>query len=364
MGGYKEHKIFSMVQRKSVIAKYIFFICLIFVIAIILLGKTIKEKSIEQIVYKESSRVDYKVYLKENEFFDKQYLEDNKQYIASLINYVQTIFRYELEGQKNKEISDYKYTYKIVAETNVEDKANHNSLYKITDDLVAEKEYTAKTGSKVVINEPIKIDYNKYNDLVNQFVYLYDLENYVATLNVKMYVNIIGQNNESAKPVATLSIPLTMKTMAIDIETNSVNCNNEDECQTNNVSKYKFALILIVLLETYLIIKLSIFIKDTKNEKTIYNMRLRKIMSNYGSYIQKLNNEFDFEGYQILEIKSFEDLLQVRETINLPILMKEEALAMETYFFIPSEKNIYVYELKAGNLRKKNGKRYKEKVEI
>ena len=81
--------------------------------------------------------------------------------------------------------------------------------------------------------------------------------------------------------------------------------------------------------------------------------------SGAASYIQKLNNEFDFEGHQILEIKSFEDLLQIKETLNKPILMTEKSLAMETYFFIPSEKNVYVYELKAGNLRKNNkGKRF------
>jgi len=44
--------------------------------------------------------------------------------------------------------------------------------------------------------------------------------------------------------------------------------------------------------------------------------------------------------------------------------MTEKLSAMETYFFIPSEKTVYVYELKAGSLRKNNkGKRYKVKGE-
>ena len=69
-------------------------------------------------------------------------------------------------------------------------------------------------------------------------------------------------------------------------------------------------------------------------------------MSNNGSYIQKLNNEYDFTNFQTLEIKSFENLLQVRETINKPILMIEKTSTMETYFFITSENNVYIYELK------------------
>ena len=44
--------------------------------------------------------------------------------------------------------------------------------------------------------------------------------------------------------------------------------------------------------------------------------------------------------------------------------MTEKILAKETYFFIPSEKNVYIYELKAGNLRKNSGKRYKTKEDI
>ena len=44
--------------------------------------------------------------------------------------------------------------------------------------------------------------------------------------------------------------------------------------------------------------------------------------------------------------------------------MTERTLAMETYFFIPSDDNCYIYELKAGNLIKNRGKRYKVKESI
>jgi hypothetical protein len=185
-----------------------------------------------------------------------------------------------------------------------------------------------------------------------------------TNISLMLKMDYIGEKStEHDTPVMSLSIPLTTKTMAIDIESNSVNGNDINVCQTINSKKYGFIAIILLIIDIILIVKLRIFIKDTKNEKAVYNMRLRKIMSNYGSYIQKLNNEynFDFERYQILEIKSFEDLLQVRETINKPILMTEKTLAMETYFFIPSDNDVYIYELKAGNLRKSRGKRYKTK---
>lgn len=367
MGGYKEHKIFDMLKRKSIIIKYIVFIALIFVVTAMLVVQVTKEKTTQQnIVYTENSNINYKVYLKENDFFNTRYLEEDNQYIASLIDYVEGNFRYELETDSKTNI-DYKYSYKIVAETNVTDKTNHKSLYKFDEDIIQEKVYKTNTKSNLIINEPIKVDYNRYNDIVKRFVDTYDLENSNATVTINMYVNLLDDvnpnNNKTNAPAISLSIPLTTETMAIDIESNSVNENDITVCQNMNQGKYLFGAVILAIFDVVLVIKLIIFIKDTKDEKAVYNMRLRKIMSNYGSYIQKLNNEFEFECYQILEIKSFEDLLQVKETINKPILMTEKLSAMETYFFIPCENNVYIYELKAGNLRRNKGKRYKVKEE-
>ena len=362
MGGYKEYKIFDMLKRKSIIIRYIVFIALIFIAMTMFIAKQTEENEIlKDIVYTENSKLDYKVYLKENDFFDKRYLEEENQYIASLIDFIEADFRYELEASEPD--VDYKYTYKIVAEVNVEDKTNHKSLYKFKDELIESKEYNHNTKSKLKINEPIKVDYNKYNDIIQRFVDLYDLDNSNASVTVNMYVNMIDDNQKDNAnqntPAISLTIPLTTETMAIDIESNSVLDNSINVCKNTNQRKFLFGAILFAIIDIILIIKLAIFINDTKNETAIYNMRLRKIMSNYGSYIQKLNNEYDFREYQILEIKSFEDLLQIKETLNKPILMTERISAKETYFFIPSEENVYVYELKAGNLRKNRGKRYK-----
>ena len=303
----------------------------------------------------------YKVYLKENDFFEEEYLDEDNQYIASLIDYVEANFEYKLEA--SEENIDYRYKYKLVAEVNVEDKTNKKSLYNFTEDLIEEDTYKTNTSLDLRINDPIKIDYNRYNDIVKRFVNTYDLEDSVASVTINMYVTLIDEKNiddsKNDTPVISLSIPLSTETMAIDIESNSVNQNDINVCTTINQRKYLFGAVLLLIIDIILIVKLVIFIKDTKDEKAVYEMRLRKIMSNYGSYIQKLNNEFDFRDKQILEIKSFEDLLQVRETINKPILMTEKSLAMETYFFIPAEDNVYVYELKAGNLREKREKRYK-----
>jgi hypothetical protein len=129
MGGYKEYKIFDMLMRKSIIIKYIVFIILSLTVTITFFAKSTKEDKVtKDIVYIENSNLDYKVYLKDNEFFEKIYLDEDNQYIASLIDFIEAKFKYELEASEKG--LDYKYQYKIVAEVNVEDKTNHKSLYK------------------------------------------------------------------------------------------------------------------------------------------------------------------------------------------------------------------------------------------
>ena len=70
------------------------------------------------------------------------------------------------------------------------------------------------------------------------------------------------------------------------------------------------------------------------------------VEKNYGSYIQKVNNELELEGYQVLKIDTFHDMLEIRDTIQSPILMVENKEKTRTYFVIPSSKILYTYCLK------------------
>lgn len=356
MGGYKEHKVFDLLQRNSGIVKYIISIVIVTVITASLLAVIIKE-NINPSVYlcKENSEVDYKVFLKENSYFKDDYLEANNQYIASLIDVISADFNYSLDLAK-KDL-EFEYDYKILAEINVVDKNNHKSLFKDEDILKNVNNKKHQSNENLEIAENIKIDYNKYNDLIQGFVNLYDLDDYIANVTVNMYV-CASDNEYNTTPAISLIIPLTTETIAIDIESNVILDNTTNVVTHNKENKaYVFSLVIALIILILLVIKFIVFLNDTKSEKNVYKMRLRRIMSNYGSYIQKLYNDFEVGDRQILEIKSFEDLLQIKETMRLPILMTEKASLNETYFFISTEDTLYVYELKTGSLKKRRKER-------
>jgi len=317
------------------------------------------QRNEEQFVkYNEKSNIDYKVYLNDNDFFDGNYLNSNKQYIASLIKYINANFKYELSlEEKNVE---YKYSYRIEADVNVKEKGTSNSLYNTTKTILEEKENVTSLN-KVTIIENVDIDYNYYNNLIKKFISVYNLNDIESTLNINMYVNVIGtcedfEEAESQESVMSLSIPLTTKTIAIDISNNLINTENNimlcKEVYENNIILIVLSIILMIL-DLIIAICLIRYIIQTRTAEDLYERELKKILNNYSSYIQKLGNDFDFKEYQLLKVDTFNDMLEIRDTIRQPILMKENQDKTGAYFVIPSNtKLLYVYRLKISDIER------------
>jgi hypothetical protein len=95
---------------------------------------------------------------------------------------------------------------------------------------------------------------------------------------------------------------------------------------------------------------LVIFVYITRNEDVNYQIKVQKLVSSYRSFIQQIDGEFDTEGYQIVVIKTFTEMLGIRDTIQSPILMSENKDETMTQFLIPTNtKILYVYEIKVEN---------------
>ncbi len=65
-------------------------ILMILTLAMLLIYRT--GGKVQTVSYNENSNIDYCVFLKDNEFFNSDYLVDDKGYIASLIDYIQAKF--------------------------------------------------------------------------------------------------------------------------------------------------------------------------------------------------------------------------------------------------------------------------------
>ena len=350
----------DQVKRKRHIILFSFLIILISILSIYSIYKHITSNITEHITYKENSSINYKVYLKENQFFEKEYAEEKKQYIASLIEYIKADFNYTIDIEK--ENVDFQYVYGIKAEVNVREKNKENSLYNFSETLLKDKEMSSNGQKNVSINASVDIDYNHFNDVVKSFINIYKLDNIESNLIIKLYVKAVGscsefKDDENIDSVVSLIIPLTEKTMSIDISNDLVDNNHSILiCPSNNHTMlYLFISIFLIVTDISLIIYLIIYIKRTRTEQDIYNIELKKILNEYHTYIQKVNNTFDLKGYQLVVIDTFDDMLEIRETLSQPILMVENKEKTGTHFIIPSTtKLLYTYTLKVNKNKKKD----------
>lgn len=357
----------DQVKRKSKIISYICIIVVLSFVALSFLLLFIKNNKPTYVKYTEDSNLNYNVTYKDNTFFENNNISANKQYIASLIEHIDAKFDYKLNLDKSD--INYQYSYKIVAEVLVKDRKNNNVIFETQDVLLEEITKHTYNGNDTHIQEQITIDYNKYNNLTKSFVNTFSLDDVISTLEVKMYITTLGDcddietNNKDS--VIALSIPLTEETMAIDMNYKLTDSSLEKLMSCDDTPKYNFIFLVIsivfVIISLILLYMMIKYILDTRTAESIYRKELKKILYNYKSYIQKVTKPIDLRGYQKIDIDTFTDLLEIRDTIRQPILMAENENKKAVYFVIPTNnKIIYAFALRAKDIQVKLEEKYEE----
>ena len=297
----KEQDIAVMHQRKRRKHKIKLGIAgtILIVLAAVLILTYFKLSKNEYNTYTEKAKVNYKVSLKENEFYQDKYVDEKSTIIASLINNIDVDFNYKMNLANEQ---DYTYEYKIVAKTNVRESSKSTSIYETTDELVSSIQQESNS-KQLDIADSVTIDYNEYNEKINKFINLYQ---YVLWIGIALAVA---------------------------------------------------GVIVFVMLIKYII--------EKRSAETMYAQELKQILFNYKSYIQKSNTPIDTKGYKVISINTFEEILGLRDTMQLPILMYAEEEEERTKFMILTDKIMYLYilgakeireELRAKNAEKNNKK--------
>ncbi|MBQ9807106.1 MAG: hypothetical protein IJW49_11465 [Clostridia bacterium] len=307
------------------------------------------------IEYTESSSIDYKVQYKENEFFEEEWLGEDREYISSLINTMIADFHYNL----NMDTAGvgFEYKYKIDATLLIADKDSGKAYRTVTETLFPPTNASVKRSNSVSINETVSIDYNKFNAIATEFTTTYGLKNASSTLIITLDVEVLSsseqfrQNNEN-RFSTSLKIPLVKETFGMEI-TSSVPESESKVLAYSGAENQSVFLILGITLSSLaflLLLVLFVFLHITRNEDITYTARVRKLLKSYGSYIQRMNGEFCDEGYQTVLIKSFTEMLGIRDTIQSPILMSENRDETMSRFLIPTNtKILYIFEIKVDN---------------
>ena len=310
----------------------------------------------ENIFYQEKSNIDYSVCLNDNDFYEEKCLSKNMSYIASLIKDISLDFNYQFIT--NKETLNQPFEYEILAKLVIANNDTNTNYY--------EKKYTLveKTSNKVkkidkyyTLNKKINIDYNTYNEIANRFKSQYGIDT-----NSYLEIYLITYNKSSAQytipssSVTSLQIPLSQKAIQINLNAKELNTK-----QNQLVTRNQFLLsniiylilgtlcILFSIIYILTVIKMSSILGKKKNE---YDKYLSKILKEYDRLIVETSTYPKIEDYHLLKINSFNELLDVRDNLRLPIMYYNVTPHQKSHFYILQEKNIYLYTLKLVDLTK------------
>ncbi|MBO7739985.1 MAG: hypothetical protein J6S34_00510, partial [Clostridia bacterium] len=302
--------------------------------------------------YDESGNIDYTVQLKENDFYEEDYLESDRSYVASLIDNIITDFYYKLD--MDEENVNYRYSYDITARLEIVDDTSGRVIFDPVYPIASEQNKVQSSNSSLVITEIAVIDYEKYNDLAERFLDAASLSKTTGNIIVKFEVDVLSECSAFAGSAlehftSELRIPLTTETVNVQMTSTVPDSESKMLACTRGVGSevFKTTAIVLLVLDVLLGCLLATFIYLTRTEDITYAARTKKVLSAYKSYIQKIRNMFDVGSYQVVRVDKFEELLEIRDTVQAPILMYENDDKTCSRFMIPTESKIlYLYEIK------------------
>lgn len=320
-----------------------------------------KEESI--IGYNEVGNIDYKVFLKENNYYKEQYLGKDMQYVASIIKNVVPTFTYEMHSEEKME---YTYNYKVSADLIISDPNDNNKVLYKRPSLLVKDTKEKVTGGSFRVDQEVSINYDEYNNYVNSFK-----KEYALSVNSKLVltfnIDVTGKSpllkedfKKSSKLV--IAIPMSEQTINIGIDTSDIN--NSGTIEKNYMSQIKkpVALVLGIIVGLLSLALLYIVIYNflTNRSKTdVYKVTIKSILREYDRAIvsSKTADTIDESKYNVIEVPRIEELLDAHDSTGKPILYNEDTENNISTFIIVSDEILYKYRVVKKELEEKEEKR-------
>ena len=338
--GYYSRLIFNVILFLSlVVTSYIF------------INKSIVIQEAKNVSYEEHGNTDYKVFLKDNIYYEDKYLDKNMSYIANLIDYISVDYNYKFKADT---LFDGEYSYKIRADLEILNAENKTLFFTKKYDLIKEKTFTIENQNEYNIVENIKIDYDHYNSLANGFKSSYGVDtesNLIIYLDLYRNIDQNSINNPNINGNGTIKLTIPLSEKAINIKMDSMEINNKnvitslDDYYLEDI-KYLIIGIISLIVSLYLFIKIVKRLSRLSISPTDYDKTLKKILNQYDRLIVTTSSMPNLEKNNIIKLKEFVELLDAKDNLHKPIFFIEVTPHQKAYFFIQDDDKIILFTLK------------------
>ena len=306
----------------------------------------------EAVSYSQYGNVDYKVCLKNNNFYTQNCLDKNMSYVSTLIKNVALTFNYDLSTSKDLDI---KTEYEVDAKLVISNTDNTSKYYEQKYILKPKtSEGISKINNEYKISQNVDIDYDYYNAIASNFKSQYGIETN-SYLEVSFQVYHTNSTTEDVKVTSpspvVLNIPLSQKSININMASSGIN-----KQETQNIESSIFTLKNIVCLFIGVIsliiclissLKVAKMLSLTKEKKNNYDKFIEKILREYDRLIVETSTFPKLNKYYITKVNSFGELIDVRDNLRLPIMYYEVAKHQKCHLYITNNKNLYLLTIKA-----------------
>lgn len=329
----------------------ILILLIMMVLGAILIFSSIKK--ISTIGNRESGIVDYKVYLKDNDFYQDKYLGKGMQYIASLINTVNINFDY---NNKYTSVVNYSYDYDVKAKILVTDRYDNSKVLYEKEEMLVENKHGNGVDDDFMLSENIDIDYDKYNSYVNAFKETYALDcdsNLIITMTITHKGSYNTKDINNKKSELTISIPLTKNTIDISMNTNKVD-NNINIAIDESMISNKTVFIAGIVLAGLSLLSILILVLTKGSTNNVYNREINRILKNYDRLIITSSQpSIDETNYKnVIRVMTIEELIDVTEISNEPIIYYEVVPNEKSYFVVLKQDTLYKLTISKAYLEK------------
>ena len=338
--GYYSRLIFNVILFLSlVVTSYIF------------INKSIVIQEAKNVSYEEHGNTDYKVFLKDNIYYEDKYLDKNMSYIANLIDYISVDYNYKFKADT---LFDGEYSYKIRADLEILNAENKTLFFTKKYDLIKEKTFTIENQNEYNIVENIKIDYDHYNSLANGFKSSYGVDtesNLIIYLDLYRNIDQNSINNPNINGNGTIKLTIPLSEKAINIKMDSMEINNKnvitslDDYYLEDI-KYLIIGVISLIVSLYLFIKIVKRLSRLSISPTDYDKTLKKILNQYDRLIVTTSSMPNLEKNNIIKLKEFVELLDAKDNLHKPIFFIEVTPHQKAYFFIQDDDKIILFTLK------------------
>jgi hypothetical protein len=303
----------------------------------------------------ESSNINYKVYLKDNLFYDDEYLEEGMSYVSSLIKNISVDFNYLFKADEKL---DLKFNYNIVAKLQIKDINTNQSFYEKDYILLDTESEEIKDSTKYTLKKNVNIDYDYYNELANNFKSSYGVStesNLIVTCTINQETDNSQIRSNNTPSLITLTIPLSEKSVNIALQEQEIN-NKSNILETKSIkitNKDNLLIsIVLILISVYLFYKLLKLISNLFIKKTRYDKYISKILKEYDRLIVETTSMPKKDDLIIFKINKFTELLDVRDNLKLPIMYYNVTSHNKCHFYIKNNNELYIHTVKAIDLEK------------